>query len=134
MLDFWQRYSRSCALADQDYIPADPDPANRRSDPARILAVVVYILQALSFFVGGITGLVGVIINYVKMEDVRGTWVESHFTWQIRTFWLALMWTVIGTVTVPLMGFGFLVLLVTAVWVIYRVVKGALALNDGKPI
>ncbi len=121
-------------MADQDYIPADPDPANRRSDPARNLAVVVYILQALAFFVGGITGLVGVIINYVKMEDVRGTWVESHFTWQVRTFWLALMWTVIGTVTVPLMGFGFLLLLVTAVWVIYRVVKGALALNDGKPI
>jgi uncharacterized membrane protein len=134
MLDFWHRYSRSCALADQDYIPADPDPEIRRSDPARNLAVVVYILQALSFFVGGITGLVGVIINYVKMEDVRGTWVESHFSWQIRTFWIALLWTVIGTVTIPLMGFGFLVLLATAVWVIYRVVKGALALNDGKPI
>ena len=134
MLDFWHRYSRSCALADQDYIPADPDPEIRRSDPARNLAVVVYILQALSFFVGGITGLVGVIINYVKMEDVRGTWVESHFSWQIRTFWIALLWTVIGTVTIPLMGFGFLVLLATAVWVIYRVVKGALALNDGRPI
>ncbi|MDY6798635.1 MAG: hypothetical protein SVX28_07800, partial [Pseudomonadota bacterium] len=105
-----------------------------RSDPARNLAVVVYILQALAFFVGGITGLVGVIINYVKMEDVRGTWVESHFRWQIRTFWIGLLWSVVGTITIPLMGFGILVLIGAAVWVIYRVVKGALALNDGKTV
>ncbi|MBC7183833.1 MAG: hypothetical protein H5U30_09735 [Marinobacter sp.] len=118
-------------MTEPEFIPADSDPASRRSDPARNLAVVVYILQALSFFVGGITGLVGVIINYVKLDDVRNTWVERHFRWQIRTFWIGLLWTVIGVVTTPLI-IGWFILLGISIWIIYRIVKGALALNDGK--
>jgi len=110
---------------------AETNELSRRSDPARNLAVVVYILQGLSFFLGGITGLVGVIINYVKQDDVRGTWVESHFRWQIRTFWIGLLWTVIGFVTTFLIV-GWFILLGISIWVIYRIVKGALALNDGK--
>ncbi|MGO1749874.1 MAG: DUF4870 family protein [Marinobacter sp.] len=120
-------------MADSEFIPADAtaNELSRRSDPARNLAVVVYILQGLSFFLGGITGLVGVIINYVKQDDVRGTWVESHFRWQIRTFWIGLLWTVIGVVTTFLI-IGWFILLGIAIWLIYRIVKGALALNDGK--
>lgn len=118
-------------MADSEFIPADPDPVNRRSEPGRNLAVLVYILQALSFFLGGITGLVGVIINYVKLDDVRNTWIEPHFRWQIRTFWIGLLWTVIGIITTPLL-IGWFVLLGISIWVIYRIVKGALALNDGK--
>ena len=120
-------------MADPQTFPHEPGPAPRGPDSARNLAVVVYILQALSFFLGGITGLVGVIINYVKMEDVRNTWVERHFQWQIRTFWIGLLWTVIGIVTTPLI-IGWFVLLGISIWVIYRIVKGALALNDGKAI
>ncbi|GGE56408.1 membrane protein [Streptosporangium jomthongense] len=120
-------------MADPEYIPANPEPdeLSRRSDPARNLAVVVYILQGLSFFLGGITGLVGVIINYVKLDDVRNTWVEPHFRWQIRTFWIGLLWTVIGVVTTFLIV-GWFILLGISIWLIYRIVKGALALNDGK--
>ncbi|WP_417516931.1 DUF4870 family protein [Marinobacter sp.] len=120
-------------MADSEFIPANAqaDELSRRSDPARNLAVVVYILQGLSFFMGGITGLVGVIINYVKQDDVRGTWVEPHFRWQIRTFWIGLLWTVIGVVTTFLI-IGWFILLGISIWVIYRIVKGALALNDGK--
>ncbi|MBK1873527.1 hypothetical protein FE848_09855 [Marinobacter sp. 1-3A] len=120
-------------MADPEYIPADAEANElaRRSDPARNLAVVVYILQGLSFFLGGITGLVGVIINYVKLDDVRNTWVEPHFRWQIRTFWLGLLWTVIGVVT-SFIIVGWFILMGTAIWVIFRIVKGALALNDGK--
>jgi uncharacterized membrane protein len=94
--------------------------------------VAVYILQALSFFVGGITGLAGVIVNYVKLDEVQGTWIEPHFRWQIRTFWMGLLWSVIGFVTTFVI-IGWFILLVTAIWIIYRVVKGALALNDGLP-
>ncbi|MBL1270960.1 MAG: hypothetical protein COB25_000785 [Oceanospirillales bacterium] len=104
---------------------------SRRSDPVRNLAVVVYILQGLSFFLGGITGLVGVIINYVKLDDVAGTWIEPHFRWQIRTFWIGLLWTIIGVVT-SFIIIGWFILMGIAIWVIYRIVKGALALNDGK--
>jgi uncharacterized membrane protein len=120
-------------LADSEFIPADAETneLSRRSDPARNLAVVVYILQGLSFFLGGITGLVGVIINYVKLDDVRDTWVESHFRWQIRTFWIGLLWTVIGAVTTFLIV-GWFILLGISIWLIYRIVKGALALNDGR--
>ncbi|MBQ0746624.1 MAG: hypothetical protein KBT82_06220 [Marinobacter sp.] len=120
-------------MADSEFIPADAhtDELSRRSDPVRNLAVVVYILQGLSFFLGGITGLVGVIINYVKLDDVAGTWVEPHFRWQIRTFWIGLLWSVIGVVTTFII-IGWFILLGISIWLIYRIVKGALALNDGK--
>lgn len=117
-------------MADSEFIPADSDPITRRSDPARNLAVVVYILQGLSFF-AGITGLAAVIINYVKLDDVQNTWVEPHFRWQIRTFWIGLLWTVIGVITLALIV-GWFILMGVSIWVIYRVVRGALALNDGK--
>ncbi len=79
------------------------------------------------------TALVGVIINYVKLDDVRGTWIEPpHFRWQIRTFWIGLLWTVIGGVITTMLIVGWFILLGIAIWVIYRIVKGALALNDGK--
>lgn len=120
-------------MADPEYIPADAEANElaRRSDPARNLAIVVYILQGLSFFLGGITGLAGVIVNYVKLDEVRGTWVEPHFRWQIRTFWIGLLWTVIGAIT-SFFIIGWFILIGIAIWVIYRIVKGALTLNDGK--
>jgi uncharacterized membrane protein len=117
-------------LADSEYIPADSDPVTRRSDPARNLAVVVYILQALSFF-AGITGLVAVIINYVKLDEVQNTWIEPHFRWQIRTFWIGLLWMVIGVITMALI-IGWFIMMGASIWIIYRIVKGALALNDGR--
>ncbi len=120
-------------MADPEFIPVEveTDEVSRRSDPARNLAVAVYILQGLSFFLGGITALVGVIINYIKLDDVRNTWVEPHFRWQIRTFWIGLLWSVIGIVTTFLIV-GWFILLGISIWFIYRIVKGALALNDGK--
>ncbi|WP_336366184.1 DUF4870 family protein [Marinobacter sp. C2H3] len=118
-------------MPESEYIPAGGQRAARH--PAHNLVVLVYILQALAFFTGGVTALVGVIINYVKVEDVRGTWLDSHFRWQIRTFWFALLWFVIGTVTTPLI-IGWLILLAMAIWMIYRIVKGALALNDGRTV
>ena len=119
-------------MTDPEFIPAHPDPESRRSDPARNLAVAVYILQALSFFLGGITGLAGVIINYVKQDEVQGTWIEPHFRWQIRTFWIGLLWGVIGFITTFII-IGWFILLAISIWIIYRIVKGALALNDGLP-
>lgn len=61
------------------------------------LTQVVYVLYALHFFYF-VTAIVGVIINYVKKEEVAGTWLESHFKWQIRTFWFGLLWAVLGGV------------------------------------
>lgn len=94
------------------------------------LTVGVYALQAASFlFV--ITLLIGVIINYVKRDDVRGTWLESHFRWQIRTFWFVLLWSIIGFITTVIL-IGYVILFINAVWLIYRIVKGWLSLQDEK--
>lgn len=98
----------------------------------KTLATVVYALQAAGFFVG-LTWIVAVVINYVKRDDVRGTWLESHFSWQIRTFWWGLLWAVVGGILV-LVVVGFAVLFADAVWIIYRIVKGWLALSENKPV
>ena len=94
------------------------------------ITTLVYALQALLFF-GGITYLVALIINYVKLPDVSGTWLASHFRWQIRTFWFSLLWLALGVVTL-LLVVGYFVLCANFVWVIYRIVKGWLYLNDRK--
>ena len=96
------------------------------------LTQIVYILYALSYF-AGITAIVGIIINYVKQEDVAGTWLESHFRWQIRTFWFSLLWAVIGVATLFIM-IGMAILFANFCWIIYRIVKGWLNLNDNKPM
>ena len=96
------------------------------------LTQVVYILYALSYF-AGITAIIGIIINYVKKEEVAGTWLESHFRWQIRTFWFGLLWAVIGAATVVIL-IGFAILFANFCWIIYRIVKGWLNLNDNKPM
>lgn len=98
----------------------------------RNLTQVVYVLYALSYF-AGITAIIGIIINYVKKEDVAGTWLESHFRWQIRTFWFGLLWAVIGAATVVIL-IGFAILFANFCWIIYRIVKGWLNLNDNKPM
>jgi uncharacterized membrane protein len=98
----------------------------------RDLALLVYVLQALGFVIG-VTWIVAIIIDYVKLDDVRSTWIESHFKWQIKTFWFGLLGVIIGVVT-ALIVIGWLILAATSIWVIYRIVKGWLALNDGKPL
>jgi uncharacterized membrane protein len=99
----------------------------------RQITLVVYILQALSFFMG-ITAVVGIVINYVKKEDAAGTLYESHFDWQIRTFWWGLVWSVLGVILILALGLGFIVLFVAWIWAIYRVVKGWLKWNDQQPV
>ena len=96
------------------------------------LTQVVYVLYALSYFTG-ITAIVGIIINYVKKDDVAGTWLESHFRWQIRTFWFGLLWVVIGVATYFIL-IGVAILFANFCWIIYRIVKGWLNLNDNKPM
>lgn len=96
------------------------------------ITTVVYALQAVSFFFV-ITFIVAVIINYVKRDDVRGTWLESHFRWQIRTFWYGLLWSILGGITFFLI-IGYFILIADAIWIIYRIAKGWLRLVEKKPL
>ena len=104
--------------------------SEERLKSARNVTTLVYALQAASLLVG-VTFLVGVIVNYVKRDDVRDTWLDSHFDWQIRTFWFTFLWISLGVLTLGL-GIGFFILIANSVWFIYRIVKGWLNLNDGK--
>ncbi len=92
---------------------------------------VVYILQAISLFTG-ICLIIAVIVNYVKQDDVQGTWLASHFRWQIRTFWFTLLWSIVGAATLWIFFIGALIWGVASIWLIYRIIKGWLRLCEGK--
>ncbi len=98
----------------------------------KTLTMIVYALQAAGFFVG-LTWIVALIVNYVKREEVAGTFLESHFRRQIATFWWGLAGGLVGLVLM-LVLIGWLLWIAVAVWAIYRIVKGGLYLNDGKPM
>ena len=100
------------------------------AEPLIRITHIVYLLQALSF-IFGITYIFAIIVNYVKLDDVRGTWLESHFRWQIRTFWFSLLWFVIGVASFVIVV-GYFILLANTIWMIYRIIKGWLRLNDNK--
>ena len=117
-------------------------------------AHVVYALHTLGLVIGafgtasvigaflfGWPSIIAVIINYVKRSEARGTWLESHFSWQIRTFWYALLWAVIvAVVSIPLtivvigVGTWIIGMFALGIWAIYRIARGWLALKDGKPL
>jgi uncharacterized membrane protein len=86
-------------------------------------------------FLSGWPSIIAVIINYIKRDEARGTWLESHFSWQLRTFWYALLWllvvvilfvTIIGIVFAVPLAFG------VGVWVVYRIIRGWMALAQRK--
>ncbi|PYR68667.1 MAG: hypothetical protein DMF87_12265 [Acidobacteria bacterium] len=90
-------------------------------------------------FLTGWPSLIAVILNYIKRGEARGTWLESHFRWQIRTFWYGLLWVGLCVLFVVMtLGIGLLIawlpLGVVAVWFVYRIVRGWLALRDGRPM
>ena len=88
-------------------------------------------------FITGWPSLIGVILNYVKRSDVAGTFLESHFRWQIRTFWFALLWTVVALLLVfTIIGAPLAWILAVAVglWVLYRIIRGWLALVSERPM
>ncbi len=93
---------------------------------------IVYILQLVSL-AAGITFIAAVILNYVKRKDVEGTWLESHFRWQIRTFWYCLLWTFVGLATLLIL-IGFFVLIANVIWMLYRAIKGLSHLEENKPM
>ena len=108
------------------------------------LSVVMGVLSSATIvgsFIFGIPSIVAVIMNYARRSQARGTFLESHFTWQIRTFWWALFWAiVIGGISLVLafILIGFVTWVVGAfalgVWVIYRVARGWFALRDRRPM
>ena len=90
---------------------------------------------------GGIVGLIGVIMAYVKRGEAVNTWLASHYRWLIRTFWFSLMWGVIGAVVFLVLALLLIGLIIgpaiwiaTSIWVIYRLIRGYLLFKDSKPV
>jgi uncharacterized membrane protein len=104
-------------------------------ESAKTLTLIVYILQAITVPTGGLTAIVAVVINYVKLEDMAGTWLASHFRWQIRTFWFSMLWGALGGIlafTIVGIVLALPIWAATGIWIIYRIVKGVLRLMENK--
>jgi uncharacterized membrane protein len=89
----------------------------------------------------GLIGIAGLIVAYVKRDDARGTWVESHFRWLIRTFWFSFLWGIVGGLVLIVLGIiqigipiALLIWAAASIWVIYRVIRGYLLFKDSRPI
>ena len=132
-------------MSDSTLIPA--------TEPAPSLVTVthlVYALHGLSLLIGittaatiigafvfGVPSIIAVVINYLKRSEAKGTFLESHFRWQIRTFWFALLWCVIaGMLFITVVGilFALAIFFGAGLWAIYRIARGWLALRDGNPM
>ena len=130
-------------------VPADDQ--NSEPLPAALTAAhIVYGLHAFAIglgivgastvvgaFVGSVPSIIAVIINYLKRGGARGTWAASHYRWQIRTFWFALLWLLIAVLlVVSVVGspFGLGLLIVLTLWLIYRIARGWLRLVDKRPM
>jgi uncharacterized membrane protein len=127
-------------------VAADPRPSLIR------LAHVIYALHAVSLVTGIITtativgafltgwpSIIAVILNYIYRGDVRGTWLDSHFRWQIRTFWFGALWVGLCMLFIVMtLGIGILIawlpLAIVGIWFVYRILRGWLALADRRPM
>jgi uncharacterized membrane protein len=104
---------------------------------AAIVVGLVGTATVIGSFVGSVPSIVAVILNYLKQRDARGTWLESHYRWQIRTFWFALLWVAIAALlffTVLGIPLGFAILIGVSLWLVYRIARGGLRLVDRKPM
>ena len=119
---------------------------------SKSLTFVLYILYMLAIFSAGILAVIALIINYVKLDSVRGTIYESHFKWQIRTFWWYLIWNILAFVpffflfmtlnnpdtfagvALAATTFCVAVIFISWIWIVYRAVRGLIVLNEDKPV
>lgn len=100
------------------------------------LAIVIGLTGTVTIigsFIGSLPSIIAVILNYLKRSEARGTWVESHFRWQIRTFWFVLLWFLVALLlifSVAGIVIGVPILIAITFWLVYRIVRGWLRLQD----
>jgi len=138
-------------MTEPEVTPAH-DETDGQLDGQRAWCHVMYGLHALSAvsgilssativgaFVFGWPSIIAVIINYVTRDQVRGTWLATHWRWQLRSFWFAALWLLVaGLLAITLIGIpaAIMVIVGTGLWVLYRVIRGWLALKErrGMPV
>lgn len=118
---------------------------------------ITYLLYVVSYFTAGLLWIVPIVMNYAKRHDANGTWLATHFDWQIKTFWYSIVFFIIGGIIITfalggfgvsmladsgniaigsflLAGFGILMIIFTFIWHLYRIVRGWIALTDNQPV
>lgn len=107
---------------------------------AAIVAIASHGLPLMGPLVG-VLGIVGIIVCYVKRDDAAGTWVASHLTWLIRTFWWSLLWAALGWLVLLVLGIiligipiAIAIWFVAGIWFLYRIIRGYLFFKDSRPI
>lgn len=121
-------------------------------DPNKSLTFVLYLLYIFAIFTAGILAIIALIINYIKRSDVQGSIYESHFTWQIRTFWWYLFWNILAFIPFMFLfftgdnpdlfagtalattSFCFIVMGVAWIWIVYRAIFGLFRWRENKPM
>ena len=128
-----------------------PEPDLQGVRPSLVqLTHIIYALHAAAVVIGvtssatvaggfvfGLPSLIAVFLNYLKRSDVAGTWLESHFRWQIRTFWFTLLWlAVYGLLIITIIGIplAWILIALLGLWVGYRVVRGWIALSGARAV
>lgn len=109
------------------------NPNAKRLQSLKKVAQMVYLCQILSFFLAGLPLLIGVLLNFLNKDEVVGTWLASHFEWQIKTAWLALAGFALAGLTLEL-GWSVFILIPTVALMTYRIVVGWNNLNADKPV
>jgi uncharacterized membrane protein len=133
-------------MADYVAVPASTTPR----DGLVTLTHFLYLLHAFSALMGvlgtafvltafltGWPSIIAVIINYIKRGEVHGTYLDSHFGWQLRTFWYAVLWVlVIGLLIMTLIGIpiAWILAIIVGIWVLYRIIRGWMTLSSRKPM
>ena len=111
--------------------PQTPRQTDRWLEPGKTNVQVVYFLYIAGMFIG-ISALVGIVIAYINRGKAGG-WVETHYTWQIRTFWIGLLYSFVS-VLLMIVAIGFVLIFAVAIWVIVRCVLGLQAANRDEPV
>ena len=116
---------------------SDEQDVNNNNDDAlasskRIVATV-YLCQALTFMFAGLPLIIGVVLNFIGRKHAQGSWLESHFDWQVKTAWITIAGFALSGATFYL-GAGIFVLMITVLWLVYRITLGWFALNDNKAV
>lgn len=106
---------------------------NEKIEALKKLAGIVYICQVLTFVFAGIPLFVGLVINFLKRSEVAGTWIESHFNWQVNSALILLAGLTLAGVTMST-GIGLYIAIATTMLFIYRLGSGWYALNTDRPV
>ncbi|QDZ02322.1 hypothetical protein FQ775_19135 [Nitratireductor mangrovi] len=118
-------------MSDMNSGPSEPRQTDRWLDPGKTNIQIIYILYLVSLAIG-LTALIGIVIAYMNRGKAGG-WVETHYTWAIRTFWIGLLYGLVSALLM-VVGIGFLLMIAVAIWAIVRIVIGLQKVSRDEPI